>query len=58
MISVTILPMSLIAGIYGMNFTGNIWPALDSTHGFVVALVLMALSGIGALGFFRWMKWV
>lgn len=59
MISVTVLPMSLIAGIYGMNFEKNVWPDFkDSEHGFAIALVLMALSGLGALGLFRWMKWV
>jgi magnesium transporter len=59
MISVTILPMSLIAGIYGMNFQKNIWPDFESSpYGFVIALVMMALSGLAALGLFRWMKWV
>ena len=59
MISVTILPMSLIAGVYGMNFEKNIWPDFKtSEYGFVGALALMALSGLGALGLFRWMKWL
>jgi magnesium transporter len=61
MISVTILPMTLIAGVYGMNFDKDqaIWlPSLDSRYGFLFALALMLLSGVGALAFFRWMKWI
>jgi magnesium transporter len=59
MISVTILPMALIAGIYGMNFEKNVWPDYkESSWGFVTALVLMAASGLGAFGFFRWRKWL
>ncbi|NBO92875.1 MAG: magnesium and cobalt transport protein CorA [Planctomycetia bacterium] len=59
MISVTILPMSLIAGIYGMNFENNIWPDFkQSQSGFATALAMMLLSGLGALGFFRLMRWL
>jgi magnesium transporter len=59
MISTTILPMSLIAGIYGMNFENNVWPDFkQSPWGFVIALAMMALSGLGAFGFFRWMRWI
>jgi magnesium transporter len=59
MISVTILPMSLIAGIYGMNFENNVWPDFKkSEYGFAIALLMMAVSAVGALGLFRWMKWL
>ncbi|MBY0228745.1 MAG: magnesium/cobalt transporter CorA [Gemmataceae bacterium] len=59
MISVTILPMSLIAGIYGMNFENNVWPDFKtSQHGFAMALLLMGLSVVGAFGLFKWMKWL
>ena len=58
MISTTILPMTLIAGVYGMNFEKNVWPDFKSSWGFAFALGLMALSGLGSLAFFRWKKWV
>jgi magnesium transporter len=60
MISVTLLPMSLIAGIYGMNFEKETvwWPSLETTYGMPIALGMMLLSGLGALAFFRWMKWI
>ncbi|MFO0841206.1 MAG: magnesium/cobalt transporter CorA [Gemmataceae bacterium] len=57
MISTTILPMTLIAGIYGMNFKG--WfPELEWAYGYPFALGLMALAGAAAFGFFRWMRWI
>src|SRR5262249_31369738 len=61
MISVTLLPMSLIAGIYGMNFEAKEtiwWPSLEWRYGMPLVLGLMLLSGLGAMGFFRWMKWI
>lgn len=59
MMSTIILPMTLIAGIYGMNFEENIWPDFKtSTWGFGFALGLMAFTGISSLIFFRWKKWI
>lgn len=58
MISITILPMSLIAGIYGMNFENNIWPDFKTApYGFVIVLLMMIMSGVVALGVFKWWKW-
>ena len=45
MISTTILPMSLIAGIYGMNFEKNSWPDFkESSWGFLIALGTFLLT--------------
>jgi magnesium transporter len=55
MISTVILPMTLIAGIYGMNFK---LPEYEWTHGYAFALGLMALTGVGSFLFFRWKKWI
>ncbi len=56
MTSTVVLPMTLVAGVYGMNFD---WmPALKSENGFYVACGLMALTAIGSLGYFRWRGWV
>ena len=57
MISTIVLPMTLIAGVYGMNFEENIWPDFKSRWGFSLALALMALTGAGSLAFFKWRKW-
>src|SRR5205823_10346612 len=56
MISTTILPMTLIAGIYGMNFK-ELFPDTDTPGGFWIALGLMALSGLGSYLFFKWKRW-
>jgi magnesium transporter len=55
MISTTIMPMALIASIYGMNFD---WmPELREWWGYPAALAFMALTGFGSWLFFRWRKW-
>lgn len=56
MISTVVLPMTLIAGIYGMNFEHM--PELHWDYGYPFALGLMGLTAIGALGLFRWKKWI
>jgi magnesium transporter len=59
MISTVVLPMTLIAGIYGMNFEENVWPDFKTAGwGFSFALGLMALCGLGSLLFFKWRKWI
>ena len=50
MISTIVLPMTLIAGIYGMNFHRGM-PELDWEYGYPMALGLMVLSGVGSLLF-------
>lgn len=56
MFSAIILPMSLIAGIYGMNF--KTLPELDWPYGYPFALGLMALTGLAGFIFFRWKRWI
>jgi magnesium transporter len=60
MISVIILPMTLIAGVYGMNFENDTWwwPSLKNYHGVPIALGMMLLTALAALAFFKWMKWI
>jgi magnesium transporter len=55
-ISTIVLPMSLIAGIYGMNFTNM--PELKWEGGYWYALGLMALTGVGSFLLFRWRGWL
>jgi magnesium transporter len=56
MISTIVLPMTLIAGIYGMNFEGI--PELHWELGYPVASGSMLLTGVGSLLFFRWRRWI
>jgi magnesium transporter len=56
MVSTVILPMTLISGIYGMNFEGM--PELKWEYGYPFALGLMALTGVASLAFFWWRKWI
>lgn len=56
MISTVVLPMTLIAGIYGMNFKRM--PELEWSLGYPLALVLMSLAGIGGYALFRWRQWI
>jgi magnesium transporter len=54
MISTVILPMTLIAGVYGMNFP--LFPT-DQWYGFWIAIGLMLLSATGAVAYFKWKRW-
>jgi len=53
--TVILMVPTLIAGIYGMNFT-NI-PELGWTLGYPFALGLMTLAVVGAITFFRGRGW-
>jgi magnesium transporter len=57
MISTVVLPMTLIAGVYGMNFR-KWFPELDWEYGYLWALGLMLLTGVGSFALFRWKKWI
>ena len=52
-ISAIFMPLTLIAGIYGMNFTNM--PELQTPHGYFILLGLMALIG-GGLGIFFYIR--
>jgi magnesium transporter len=56
MVSTVILPMSLISGIYGMNFKHM--PELEWTWGYYFALALMVAVAALALGVFYRKKWL
>lgn len=55
-ISVILLPLTLISGIYGMNLQGL--PAADHPYAFEIVMGGMVLVIIGMLAFFRWRKWI
>jgi len=50
------LPLSFIAGVYGMNFENM--PELKTRHGYFFILALMALVTIGLLSYFRHKGWI
>jgi magnesium transporter len=56
MVSTVILPMSLISGIYGMNFKNM--PELEWHLGYYFALGLMVVVAAAALGIFYWKRWL
>lgn len=55
-VSVIFMPPTLIASIYGMNFL--FMPELDKKWGYPIALLLMVLSSLIILFYFRKRKWL
>ena len=55
-VSVIFMPPTLIASIYGMNFT--LMPELDKKWGYPIALLLMVLSSLFILYYFKKRKWL
>ncbi|HVV93893.1 MAG TPA: magnesium transporter CorA family protein [Hyphomicrobiales bacterium] len=55
-VSVMLMPPTLIASIYGMNF--HTMPELSWSFGYPYALGAMALSALLPFLFFRWKKWL
>jgi magnesium transporter len=49
--SVLFLPLTLISGIFGMNFA-------FSAAGFIAVVAVMATLFVSALAFFRWKRWL
>lgn len=54
--SVIVLPLNLIAGIYGMNF--KFMPELEWTLGYPFTIILMAIVGIGIFMFSKKRGWI
>ncbi len=54
--AVVLMPPTLIASIYGMNF--KIMPELEWAHGYPYALVLMVAAAIVPYWIFKWKKWL
>ena len=53
--SVVMLPLTFLTGVFGMNVR---FPGFDTTHGFLVALVLFVVTLVGMISFFRYKKWL
>jgi magnesium transporter len=55
-ISTIFIPLSFIAGVYGMNFENM--PELRWREGYRMVLLLMVLVGVGLVMFFRKRRWL
>jgi len=55
-IATIFIPLTFIAGIYGMNFESM--PELKWRYGYAAVWVVMILLGIGMFAFFRRKKWM
>ncbi|SNY46363.1 magnesium transporter [Arsukibacterium tuosuense] len=55
MVSTIFIPLTFIAGLYGMNFV-NI-PELVNPNGYYYALLAMAVLGVGGLFWFKFKNW-
>jgi magnesium transporter len=55
-VSSIFIPVTFVAGIYGMNFDNM--PELKSTHGYAIVWVIMITMMIAQIIFFRRKKWL
>ncbi len=55
-ISTIFIPLSFIAGIYGMNFKNM--PELESKNGYYILLSIMAVVVIAQLIYYRYKRWL
>ena len=56
LLSTVMLPLTFIAGVYGMNF--DHMPELHWRLGYPFALALMAVVALGAFVWFRYKRWI
>ena len=54
--SVVLLPPTLVASVYGMNF--RVMPELEWYFGYPWALAAMVISAVIPFFFFRWKGWL
>jgi magnesium transporter len=54
--AVVLMPPTLIASIYGMNFKDM--PELEWTHGYPLALIAMLAAAVVPYLIFKWKKWL
>ena len=55
-ITVVFMPPTLIASVYGMNF--DFMPELHWKYGYIFAWVIIIISSLITLWYFRWRKWL
>ncbi|HYG58207.1 MAG TPA: CorA family divalent cation transporter, partial [Symbiobacteriaceae bacterium] len=55
-VSTIMLPLTLISGIFGMNFA--FMPLVEHAWGFWATIALMGLLGVGMAYYFRRRRWM
>ena len=55
-VSTIFIPLTFIAGVYGMNF--EFMPELKSHYGYPLCIATMLTAAIGMLAAFRYKKWI
>ena len=55
-VTVTFVPLSLLVGIYGMNYENM--PELKAEHGYYILISVMGAIAGGLLYLFRRMRWL
>lgn len=55
-IATIFIPLTLIAGIYGMNF--KYMPEMEWKYGYPMVLIVMLVTGIGMVVYFKRKKWM
>ena len=55
-LAAVVLPLSLVAEVYGMNF--NRLHLAEQPWGFPLVIAVTAALALGLLGFFRWRRWL
>ncbi|MDD3792420.1 MAG: CorA family divalent cation transporter, partial [Candidatus Bathyarchaeota archaeon] len=56
MIATIFIPLTLVSGIYGMNF--KYMPELDQMWGYPLVLIVMGLIALVMLFYFKKKKWI
>jgi len=54
--AVVLMPPTLIASIYGMNF--KVMPELQWENGYPLAVLMMLAAAVGPYLYFKWKKWL
>jgi len=54
--AVVLMPPTLIASVYGMNF--KVMPELEWEHGYPMAVLMMLIAAIVPYWIFKWKKWL
>lgn len=54
-VSTIFIPLTFLAGIWGMNFTNM--PELSWKYGYLFAWLLLIVLGVSIFVYFRWRKW-
>jgi magnesium transporter len=52
------LPLTVVTGIYGMNFEENQFPSFGASWGFAAVVIAMILNSLLMLAYFRQRRWI